>query len=194
MTILLKQIDNTKDILRSRCLYHVEERVLTAVFSHQRAPCGYSVTIPFGDLYIDVTEAGEPLSIDVHLPRKEWRSDDILVVPQRYETGRVFFNSETDKDRTGVSLTNKEKNILHIRYSEHRISTYKVADTVLIDLDANGELAGIWFIGISNDFLYLKEMSWRLRKKFLRKLRGHVPIDARGIGNSGDTEIPGTRT
>ena len=158
------KIELTKDILRSRSFYLLQTRIVAVIFSNQEIPKTYSVTISFDYLYVDMTPTGEPILIEVFLPRNKWITVEGLRIPKEYNTGRLFFNQDYNRDVEAKYLTNRKRDILCIQFSKDAYKSYRVADTVIVDLDAELNLSRIWIEKIVSDFLYVRETVWKLKE------------------------------
>jgi hypothetical protein len=85
------------------------------------------------------------------------RTLDALAIPESAKDGRVVFPSR--KSNPGVSAVevdtaltvekNQSESVLHLRVGRQRAATVvRVADRLLVEVDKNSRLAGLWFLDV----------------------------------------------
>ena len=91
--------------------------------------------------------------VDVVTWPDDIRTRDDLAIPDTAKEGRVVFPSR--KSHPGVAAVEVdtaltvEKSVLHIRVGRQRAATVvRVADRLLVDVDKNSRLAGLWFLDV----------------------------------------------
>ncbi|PYO44789.1 MAG: hypothetical protein DMD33_01815 [Gemmatimonadetes bacterium] len=95
--------------------------------------------------------------VDVVTWPDDIRTRDDLAIPDTAKEGRVVFPSR--KSHPGVAAVevdtaltvekNQSESVLHIRVGRQRAATVvRVADRLLVDVDKNSRLAGLWFLDV----------------------------------------------
>ena len=85
------------------------------------------------------------------------RTRDDLAIPEPAQDGRVVFPGRKSQPRVAAvevdtALTvekNQSESVLHIRVGRQRVATViRVADLLLVEVDKNSRLAGLWFLDV----------------------------------------------
>src|SRR6266478_3700574 len=85
------------------------------------------------------------------------RPRDTLPIPEPAKDGRVVFPGRKSQPRVAAvevdtALTvekNANESVLHIRVGRQRVATVvRVADLLLVEVDKNSRLAGLWFLEV----------------------------------------------
>src|SRR6266699_2483458 len=112
-------------------------------------------------------EGGSPMPFEARiepltgkLPKVSYRWDqetDILSVAEPAKDARVVFPGKKSQPRVAAvevdtALTvekNQAESVLHIRVGRQRVaSVVRVADLLLVEVDKNSRLAGLWFLDV----------------------------------------------
>ena len=105
---------------------------------------------------IDVA-GGAIRGVDVVTWPDDIRTRDNLAVPEPAKDGRVVFPGRKSQPRVAAvevdtALTvekNQTESVLHIRVGRQRAATVvRVADLLLVEVDKNSRLAGLWFLDV----------------------------------------------
>ena len=105
---------------------------------------------------IDVA-GGAIHGVDVVTWPDDIRTRDDLAVPEPAKDGRVVFPGRKSQPRLAAvevdtALTvekNQTESVLHIRVGRQRAATVvRVADLLLVEVDKNSRLAGLWFLDV----------------------------------------------
>ncbi|PYO75775.1 MAG: hypothetical protein DMD67_10535 [Gemmatimonadetes bacterium] len=111
-----------------------------------------------GASFVVIDVAGGCLrGVDVVTWPDDIRTRDDLAIPDTAKEGRVVFPSR--KSHPGVAAVevdtaltvekNQSESVLHIRVGRQRAATVvRVADRLLVDVDKNSRLAGLWFLDV----------------------------------------------
>jgi hypothetical protein len=92
--------------------------------------------------------------VDVVTLPDDIRTRDDLAIPVSAKEGRVVFPSRNSQagiaavevDTALIVEKNQTESLLHIRVGRQRVATVvRVADRLLVEVDKNSRLAGLWF-------------------------------------------------
>src|SRR5437667_355019 len=95
--------------------------------------------------------------VDVVTWPDDIRTRDTLPIPEPAKDGRVVFPGRKSQPRVAAvevdtALTvekNTNESVLHIRVGRQRPATVvRVADLLLVEVDKNSRLAGLWFLDV----------------------------------------------
>ncbi len=95
--------------------------------------------------------------VDVVTWPDDIRTRDTLPIPEPAKDGRVVFPGRKSQPRVSAvevdtALTvekNANESVLHIRVGRQRVATVvRVADLLLVEVDKNSRLAGLWFLEV----------------------------------------------
>ncbi|HVH69375.1 MAG TPA: hypothetical protein VM716_16010 [Gemmatimonadales bacterium] len=96
--------------------------------------------------------------VDVVTWPDDIRTRDDLAIPDSAKEGRVVFPSRRSQEggiaavEVDTALTvekNQAESVLHIRVGRQRVATViRVADRLLVEVDKNSRLAGLWFLDV----------------------------------------------
>jgi len=95
--------------------------------------------------------------VDVVTWPDDIRTRDDLPIPELAKEGRVVFPGKKSQPRVAAvevdtALTvekNQSESVLHIRVGRQRAATVvRVADLLLVEVDKNSRLAGLWFLDV----------------------------------------------
>jgi hypothetical protein len=95
--------------------------------------------------------------VDVVTWPDDIRTRDDLAIPESAKEGRVVFPSRNSQAgiaavEVDTALTvekNQTESLLHIRVGRQRVAAVvRVADRLLVEVDKNSRLAGLWFLDV----------------------------------------------
>jgi len=114
------------------------------------------------DFSFELSRDGRILDIEIWKPRKEWLLERALHPPEHVESGNVIVNDSQQVGEDPKFLTNAERDLLYIQFSNERISrSVSPGSAVIFGLNDSDELVGLWLVGIEDDINFEKEQVWR---------------------------------
>ncbi|MCK5125076.1 MAG: hypothetical protein KAR42_02365 [candidate division Zixibacteria bacterium] len=117
---------------------------------------------PSTGISLDIDRKGRLLFITINTPRRFWKTDNSLEIPQSLETAEIRFLTFREHVNPPVIKYRTDKNILQIELNNRHVSkAYRVADSLVITASNNGELNSIWLNDIIDDRAAKKMAKWR---------------------------------
>lgn len=114
------------------------------------------------DFSFELSRDGRILNIEIWKPRKEWVLERALHPPEEVESGNVIVNDSVQDVGEPKFLTNEERDLLYIQFSDERISrSVSPGEAVIFELNDSDQLVGLWITGIEEDINFEKEQVWR---------------------------------
>ncbi len=122
----------------------------------------FKASLDATDFSFELARDGRVLDIEIWKPRKEWQLERALHPPDHVEPGTVLVKDPAQAAEDPRFLTNAERDLLYIQFSNERIShSISPGTAVIYGLNDSNELVGLWIIGIENDINFEKEQVWR---------------------------------
>jgi hypothetical protein len=122
----------------------------------------FKQTIDGSDCSFDLTREGKILNIDVWRPRKLWRIEAAIHPPEEFLRTNVALLTNTENLSDIEYLTDQERSLLNIRFARGRVARFvSPATSLIVELNEQSELIGLWLLGIVDDVNFVKEGEWR---------------------------------
>lgn len=147
----------------SRGFYQVEEEVL------------YVPVFPSGEFFsyldsprlqIDVDRIGRLLFMHVLVPRRHWRVDRGFHIPSGPTEADIRFLDFRSGLPAASIFANTGRTMLRVRFQTvGDITSYRLADHIIVDLAPDNTIASIWVTAIDDDRAARGMAAWRAQVK-----------------------------
>jgi len=122
----------------------------------------FKASLDATDFSFELARDGRILDIEIWKPRKTWQLEPALHPPEHVDAGTLVVNDPAQAVADPKFLTNAERDLLYIQFSNERIShSISPGNAVIFGLNDAGELVGLWLVGIVDDINFEKEQVWR---------------------------------
>jgi hypothetical protein len=121
-------------------------------------------------LSIDLDKKGELLNIEVSMVRDMWSRERGLAPPQDVPLKKIRFLDYRLNIEGETYHTDESGQLLYICFSEdNHVKTYEIAENLLADVNVVNELAGLWILGVVDDYGFRSEMAFRRGNEATRR-------------------------
>lgn len=150
-----------------RAFYDTYEAVLNFAMKSRGKFHSY---IQSDNLSMDLDKKGFLLNIEVMVSKDDWTPDAKLAPPENAPFKKLRFLDYRLTISGESYLTNRSKDMLYIRFSDDdHIKTYEIAENLFADVNVVSELAGLWILGVQDDYGFKSEMAFRRGDKVSQK-------------------------
>jgi len=121
-------------------------------------------------LSMDLDKKGGLLNIEVSVEREMWAIDKKLVPPRDVPLKKLRFLDYRLNIEGESYLTNESRDLLYICFTkDNQVKTYEIAENLLADVNLVSELAGLWILGVVDDYGFKSEMAFRRGNEATRR-------------------------
>lgn len=143
----------TEPILPGRGFYQVEEDTLFVQIGSFDKYHRFFSFLESNKVEFDFDRRGRLIFIEIGVPRRQWAVDPFLKPPDRVEAADIRWLNFRETIKAPSISTDKTRSVLKLSLNGNKteLLNYYLAQSVMVQTDANGRVAAIWVTKISDD-------------------------------------------
>ena len=160
----LKVTTRTPDagIPRARGFYQMEEDTLYFPIETGQSRSHYFSFLDSEFVSLQLDRDGRLIFVEIILPRRRWQVEPNLVHPEQSVPGDIRFLDFRERFDEPEILCDSHYQTVYIKFSSRSAKfTYRLADNVLVQVDAHDHVTATWLSGITDDRAGKRISAWR---------------------------------
>ncbi len=147
---------------RARGFYQMEEDTLYFPIETGQIRSRYYSFLDSEFVSLQLDRDGKLIFVEITLPRRRWQVEPNLVHPEQSVAGDIRFLDFRERFDEPEILCDDDRQTVYINFSSRPARvTYRLADNVLVQVDAHDHVTAVWLTGIIDDRAGKKISAWR---------------------------------